>query len=751
MPSGARRLNRLVFLLALTCWFAAELSASPASLDGRVLEAGSGQPIGAAQVELRLAGSDSGFQAESDQQGRFRFPALEAGDYLLTADAPGHFSNETRLRLKLRQPLVLTIELARQTTLASTVTVRESYVEIDPGQTGTSRILTRPMLESLPAPLLGNVRRLAENIAPGAVLGHDNLLHVRGNELSLHQAINGVSFLDNPQEHFNPGLSPQIFESVNLITGGFPAEFGNRFGGILDISTRSGGSLDGHGAASLGLGTVLNHNAAVEYGASEGRFGYYLFASGFQSGRFLNPPTQRELHDFGRGLRATAQLDYQGEKNLWKLLLTGGGTNFELPNTERENLVGRDTFRRLRSQTAILTWQRIFSPRALLSTSLYGRDVSDRLLPTTDPLTPFGQGSRSTLTTGLRSDFSYARSGHTLKTGIDLTLLRLRESFGLDPREDAGERGAFSFGGHDLGGQTSLYVQDRFSPFRNFTLDAGVRWDQVNLVGSYSQVSPRVGLAYHVPQFGSVIHFAYNRFFVPPPLEYVVLASYLGNQPGDEHEPVGNVRPYTQNYYEVGWNQRLHRKVFLEANAYAHRGRNAFETREISNTRLFLPINFHRARASGAEVSLVLDPLERLGLSGRLQYAAARVRFFGPVSGGFPGEEVAPGQEVLPAFDQVHTGTASLFYRNGWQNFRAGWSLRYGRGTPIAEVRLPQHLTADFVAGVTVWQRESRRLELEFNLTNLSNNIYRIAKESETTPFQFADRRVIAGRLSLHF
>ena len=651
----------------------------------------------------------------------------------------------------------MTIELAKQPNIASTVTVRESYVQIDPGQTGTSRILTRPMLESLPAPVLGSVSRLAETIAPGAVLGHDNLLHVRGNEFSLHQAINGVSFLDNPQEHFNPGLSPQIFESVNLITGGFPAEFGNRFGGILDINTRSGGSLGGHGSASLGLGAVLNHDAAVEYGGSEGRLGYYLFASGLQSSRFLNPPTRRELHDRGRGLLATAQLDYKGEKNLWKLLLIGGGTNLELPNTEQENLLGRDAFRRLRSQTAILTWQRVFSPRALLSTSLYGRQISDRLLPTTDPVTPFGQGSRSTLTTGVRSDFSYARSGHTLKTGMDLTLFRLRESFGFDPREGGGALGAFSFGGRDLGGQTSLYVQDRFSPFRNLTLDAGVRWDQVNLVGSYAQVSPRVGLAYHVPQSGSVLHFTYNRFFVPPPLEYVILASCLGNQPGEEHELLGNVRPYTQHYYEVGWNQRLHPKVFLEATAYVHCGRNAFETGEISNTCLFLPINFQRARASGAEISLVLDPLERLGISGRLQYAAARARFFGPVSGGFPGEAVVAGQEVLLAFDQVHTGTASLFYRNNWRNLWSGIILRYGSGTPVEEghsgnlVHLPQHLTADLAIGVTLWQKESRRLAFEFNLTNLSNNIYRIAKESETTPIQFAGRRVVAGRLNLHF
>ena len=203
--------------------------------------------------------------------------------------------------------------------------------------------------------------------------------------------------------------------------------------------------------------------------------------------------------------------------------------------------------------------------------------------------------------------------------------------------------------------------------------------------------------------------------------------------------------------------------MFLELNAYTHRGRNAFETGEISNTRLFLPTNFHRARASAAEISLELRQLERIGLSGRFQYAVARVHFFGPVSGGFPSEKLEPGERILPAFDQTHTGTAGIFYRNPWQNFWSGFIFRYGSGTPVEEKieahgeeirrigRLAQHLTADFAAGVTLWQKESRRLDFEFNLTNLSDNIYRISKESETTPIQFSPRRVVSGRLTLHF
>ncbi|HXE75368.1 MAG TPA: TonB-dependent receptor [Candidatus Xenobia bacterium] len=245
-------------------------------------------------------------------------------------------------------------------------------------------------------------------------------------------------------------------------------------------------------------------------------------------------------------------MDYQGEKNLLKLFLTGGGTNFELPNTEDEELEGRDATRRLRAQTAILSWQHIFPPRWLVATSAYERVVSDRLVGTSDPATPYGDGSRSTLTTGVKSDLTYARGGHTVKAGVNLALFRLRESFTFDERvhddhhlatdvvlqpfHTVTDLSEFSFRGRDVGGQFSFYVQDHFSPFRNFTVDAGVRWDQLNLVESFAQVSPRVGVAYYVPRSRSVIHFAYDRLFTPPPLEWVVLASFLGNAPHDEED-----------------------------------------------------------------------------------------------------------------------------------------------------------------------------------------------------------------------
>jgi len=359
--------------------------------------------------------------------------------------------------------------------------------------------------------------------------------------------------------------------------------------------------------------------------------------------------------------------------------------------------------------------------------------------------------SRSPLTVGIKADLSTAWHGHFFKGGVDLVRLREKESFFFNSRGDPDVFPAF--GGGLLGGQASIYVQDHFSPFRNLTVDLGVRYDYFDLVDTGVQTSPRVGLAYHIPQTKSVIHAAYNRYFSPPPIEYSLLASFIGHNAVDPDQRVGNVRPYTQNYYEVGWAQELAPRVSLELNGYLHTGHNAFENHEISISRIFVPINFHTSRSTGLELVLNMTQLQKYGITGRFQYALAKTFFYGPISGGFAGDEpLVAGERIVPAFDQTHTGTAQIFYHNRWRSSWLGAAMRYGSGTIVENgPRLPQNFTTDLAAGVNLWNREPQRLDLEFDVTNVSNSVYQIAKESEEIPIQYAPSRTVGGSLKFHF
>lgn len=735
----------MAVLLASSAW-------AQSLFEGRVTDP-AGKPIPGAGLVLKRGGVE--LRRSADADGRFSYLALPAGEYELVISAAGYYSAEQELAVRPRQPLVVQVELARKVSAAETVEVRSADISL--GETSSARLLTHTELAALPEPLKRDLPTLALYTFPGATLSHDNFVHVRGNEVSLQEFINGVSFLENPQEQFSPGLSPDVFEAVSLVSGSFAAEYGNRFGGVFDATTRSGHDLRGHGALTLGGGTFGSSLGSAEYGNTAGKFGYYLFAGGFTSDWYLNPPERTALHDFGFGLRGAGQFDYRGTNDRVSLFLAGGGTNFELPNLEDDQVEGRDASRRLRSQTGILTWEHVFSPRALITSSIYERTLEDRLVPTTDPVTPFGDGLRSSLTAGVKSDFLYSRGRHIFKAGVDLTRLRLSERFAFDAREvplPPEDPDPFSFRSKVLGGQASLYAQDHISLTPNWTAELGLRWDYFDLAHTYSQVSPRLALSYHIPSSKGTVHFAYNRFFSPPPLEYVQLANFFGAAAPDPNDRVGPMRPYRQHYFEGGLIQELHRKLAFELTGFYHRGTTPFEYREISITRLFLPINSARSSSYGVEAGFTLKNLEKLGLSARLQYAYQRTFFFGPISGGFAlGEAVQPGEKFLPAFDEPHSGTLSVTWRRKWREFFAGSNLRYGSGTAAenGKLRLPDHASWDLSGGFNLWREESRRVTLQWNLVNLTDDRYRIAKESEETPIQFASPRVFSAHVKFQF
>jgi len=721
------------------------------AIEGKVHDS-SGRAVAKASVSLQHQDGGTALATVSDSDGRFRFSGVEGGAYTLGVEAAGYFEATYEFVLRPRQPISLNVDLQEKQTVRQSVEVQSNYLTVDPEKTGSSYTFTRQDLERLPEPMLESTNDLVNNLMPGASDSHDNFLAVRGTEFSLHEFVNGVSFLDNAQPQFSPGVSPQIFETVDLLTGGFTPEYGNRFGGVLDITTRSGAELAGHGDVNFRGATVDNYDLNADYGGQTGRLGYYFFVDGFTSGRYLDPPEPKELFDFGKGSRATAQFDWRfGNNDSIKLLLMGSGANFQQPNITDDQAVGRDAQRHLRQYTAILGWLHTFSAQTLLHTSVYERTSSDQVLPTSDPVTPLSSASRSSFTLGIKSDLSHSWRGHFFKAGIDLVRLREGESFFFDGRGDPEVFPPFQ--GWGQGGQASFYVQDHFSPVRNLTVDLGVRYDHFDLVDADQQASPRLGMAYHINKTKSVIHAAYNRLYSPPPIEYSLLASFIGHNAVDPSQRVGNVRPYTQRYYEVGWAQEVAPRVSLELNAYLHTGRNSFENHEISISRTFVPINFDAARSKGIEFVLNMRQLERLGISARFQYALAKTYFYGPITGGFAGDApLVAGERIIPAFDQTHTGTAQIFYHNQWRGFWAGSAMRYGSGTIVEHgPRLPQHFTADLATGLTLWKTEPRYFDLEFDLTNVSNSIYKIAKESEEIPIQYAPSRTVGGGLKFHF
>src|SRR6185503_15980732 len=120
-----------------------------------------------------------------------------------------------------------------------------------------STTLQTATIQDLPADQRNNLPDMIAATAPGMIRSHDDFVHVRGHEISLNTFINGVSFWENPHTVFSSGVTPDIVQTANVITGAFPAEYGNRFGGVIDVVTKSGLSFNNQGTVTFGVGTAL--------------------------------------------------------------------------------------------------------------------------------------------------------------------------------------------------------------------------------------------------------------------------------------------------------------------------------------------------------------------------------------------------------------------------------------------------------------------------------------------------------------
>lgn len=749
--------SRLKLALALlACLALPAFAAAQQRIAGTVTDTKTHSPVKSATVKLEGGLFTMPSETTTDADGRFSFSGLSPNRYTLRVSADAFYPQAVTVTLSPREAGQVNFELVPIAGIKEQVTVSARERMLDATEAATARTIDAEQLETLPAARRAQLTDVVTAFVSSAVAGHDNFVHLRGNELSLNTFINGVSFYDNPHQLFTPGLSPDVVQSMNVITGGFPAEFGNRFGGILDIVTRTGFDAGGHGTLNVGAGNYLRDDLSASFGDHTRRFGYFLYAQAFESERFLNTPVPEIFHDFGKGGRGFVQLDYHASpRDSLRLVATGNGTDFELPNTTEDEERGRDFFQRNREQTAILSWDHTFSSSSLLSTSLYERFVGARLLPTSDPTSIQAAGTRNDLTLGAKSDFSFYPTGsrHAFKAGVDLTLLRLREDFSFDPRGEDFDVGPFVFRGRETGGQASAYFQDQWRVTKNLNANLGLRYDQYSLVTSAHAFSPRVNLAYALDGGRTVIHLAYNRFFSPPPIENLLLSSRLGF---DGQPP----RPSFSNHFEAGASRAVRDRLVLRVTAYWRSDRNSFENTELANVRIFLPTTFASGKAYGVEFSAQLAEIKRLGLSGYFSYTAQRAFQTAPASGGFTIEDAPPGTRGPAAFDQIHTGVAGLTWREKRTGFFASGALEYGSGTPASLrdesgeerlVRLPQHLVANLYFGVELFRKERRGLGLQFNVENVTNRVFQIAKESEFTPVQYSPPRFLSGSMRVRF
>ena len=292
------------------------------AIHGNVKARADGSSLPGAVVELQGAALPSAMTTTTTAEGQFAFPRLVPGEYMLTVTLASFQDERYRLSLKPREVQTLELALALRPVQESVQVVAAGIPSVfSPGSTH----LTAERLAALPLTQRTNLPDAIVAAAPGMIRGHDDFVHIRGHEVALNPSINGVQFWENAHAVFSPGLGVDYIESMNVMTGGYAAEYGNRFGGILDVVTKSGFTAKNRGSVTFGTGSAQRHNVGLEFGGHTGRTGYYVNLSGFMSDRFLSPPSPRSIHNTGRGVRSFGQLDFRAsDSDYFKVVMIGG-------------------------------------------------------------------------------------------------------------------------------------------------------------------------------------------------------------------------------------------------------------------------------------------------------------------------------------------------------------------------------------------------------------------------------------------
>ena len=607
-------------------------------------------------------------------------------------------------------------------------------------------------------------------------------LHVRNEHANIQYRVNGIMLPDGVGA-FGQILDTGIVGSLALLTGALPAQYGLRTAGVLDIETKAD-AFNNSGRVSVYGGSHGTITPSFEYGGTVGQTQYFVSGRYFGSNLGIENPTpaNEAIHDRTSQEKGFLYLSTVIDPTSRLTFMSGvSNSTYQIPNnpgqTPNFTAFGVSNF----DSTFLNEHQNEFNQFNVVAYQKSGDGIDYQLsyfnrysqlhfMP--DPVGDLvfnGVASnvyRQSVVNGIQEDTAW-RIGyaHTLRFGFSVSAERslVTNISTVLPLVDPADPGAGTidapFSIFDSSAKTGwlfgTYLQDEWKITNNLTLNAGLRFDQMNQYVDANQFSPRVSLTWK-PYDGTTFHAGYARNFTPPQqviaaptnLALVTPPNVPANTQTPEVQINSPVLPERSHVFDVGVVQKIYPIPGLEVgvDGYYKIARDLLDDGQFGAAYVLNGFNYDRG--------------ENIGLELKSTYNNGNFRAWGNVAWAKQIATNIVSNQFLFAQDEINyiathyiytdhaqvlTASAGASYL--WNGTRFSASMIYGSGLRSGFANtdhLPSYTQVN--AGVSrefLFPGWTKPTTLRFDVVNLFDKIYEIRDGSGIGVFapQFGPRR----------
>ena len=299
------------FYLALGLYAHAQSGGSSTSVTGTVVDP-TGAVVVNATVEIHNPVSGFARTTSTDNSGKFSIPNVPFNPYHLTVSGRGFtpFAQDIDVRSVVPVTLNITLQI---TGSAETVTVEGAGGDLLENTSTFHTDVDRDLFDKMPLESKSSsVSSLVTLSSPGIAADSNGLFHGLGDHAENSFSVDGQPITDQQSKVFSNQIPLDSIESMEVISGAPPAEFGEKTSVVINVTTRSGqGMTTPKGSVTASYGSFGTADVGLNFGYGGQKWGNFISASGLNSGRFLDPPEFAVIHDKGNEENLFDRVDFQ--------------------------------------------------------------------------------------------------------------------------------------------------------------------------------------------------------------------------------------------------------------------------------------------------------------------------------------------------------------------------------------------------------------------------------------------------------